>query len=171
MKRARHHRPWLWRWKARSPPDSAPPGASAVSRDSLVPTRYQPAAPELCLQVRNRQPRRAPEVKIFAIQGNFHELPRYTYLFRSNGDAEHRRRLFCMFGYTFGNLQNEIHFVRNSLLGYTPGDFLLLNVTLAVAPPMIRSRFTRPIPFFQEPSKESGRSVKISGSAAPFIAT
>ena len=74
------------------------------------------------------------EVKIFAIQGNFHELPRYTYLFRSNGDAEHRRRLFCMFGYTFGNLQNEIHFVRNSLLGYTPGDFLLLNVTLAVAP-------------------------------------
>jgi transcriptional regulator with XRE-family HTH domain len=74
------------------------------------------------------------EIKVFAIQGNFHELPRYTHLFRSAWDSENRRRLFCMFGYTFGNLQNEIHFIRNSLLGYTAGDFLLLNVTLAVAP-------------------------------------
>lgn len=73
------------------------------------------------------------EVKIYSIQGNFHELPRYTSLFRNAWDSENRRRLFCMFGYTFGNLQNEIHFIRNSLLGHTIGDFLLLNVTLAVA--------------------------------------
>jgi transcriptional regulator with XRE-family HTH domain len=75
-----------------------------------------------------------PEVQVFALQGNFHELPRYTHIFRSPSDAETRRRIFCMFGYTFGNLQNEVHFLRNSLLGYSPGDFLLLNVTLAVAP-------------------------------------
>ena len=39
-----------------------------------------------------------------------------------------------MFGNTFANLQNEIMFVRNSLLGFAPGDFLLLNVPATVAP-------------------------------------
>lgn len=38
-----------------------------------------------------------------------------------------------MFGNTFSNLQNEILFVRNSLLGFAPGDFLLLNVPAAMA--------------------------------------
>ena len=38
-----------------------------------------------------------------------------------------------MFGNTFANLQNEIMFVRNSLLGFAPGDFLLLNVPATMA--------------------------------------
>jgi hypothetical protein len=42
--------------------------------------------------------------------------------------------MVCMFGNTFANLQNEIMFVRNSLLGFAPGDFLLLNVPATVAP-------------------------------------
>jgi hypothetical protein len=47
--------------------------------------------------------------------------------------AAHRRRIVCMFGNTFANLQNEIMFVRNSLLGFAPGDFLLLNVPSTMA--------------------------------------
>ena len=39
-----------------------------------------------------------------------------------------------MFGYTFGNLENEVLFVRNSLLGFSAGDLLAFNVTLASSP-------------------------------------
>jgi hypothetical protein len=39
-----------------------------------------------------------------------------------------------MFGNTFANLQNEVMFVRNSLIGFAPGDFLLLNVPATMAP-------------------------------------
>lgn len=72
-------------------------------------------------------------VAIFAIQGNFHDLPRYTQLLYTPQRA-HRRRVVCMFGYTFGNLQNEILFVRDSLVGFAPGDLLLLDVGLVCAP-------------------------------------
>ncbi|MCS6915161.1 MAG: L-histidine N(alpha)-methyltransferase [Myxococcales bacterium] len=72
-------------------------------------------------------------VAVFGIQGNFHHLPRYTQLLYMPERA-HRRRMVCMFGYTFGNLQNEILFVRNSLVGFAPGDLLLLNVGLVCAP-------------------------------------
>ena len=72
-----------------------------------------------------------PSVSVYAIQGNFHNLQRYTPLLHSPERA-HRRRVLCMFGNTFANLQNEIMFVRNSLVGFSPGDFLLLNVSEAV---------------------------------------
>ena len=39
-----------------------------------------------------------------------------------------------MFGGTFGNLENEIRFVRNSLVGFAPGDLLMIYVSLAHAP-------------------------------------
>jgi hypothetical protein len=76
-------------------------------------------------------PRRWPiirtTVSVCAIQGNFHNLQRYTPLLHTQ-ERSHRRRIVCMFGNTFANLHNEILFVRNSLLGFAPGDFLLLNV-------------------------------------------
>ncbi len=72
-------------------------------------------------------------VAMFAIQGNFHDLPRYTQLLYTAQRA-HRRRVACMLGYTFGNLQNELLFVRNSLVGFAPGDMLLLDVGLVCAP-------------------------------------
>ena len=74
-----------------------------------------------------------PTVSVYAIQGNFHNLQRYTPLLHAPERA-HRRRVVCMFGNTFANLQNEIMFVRNSLLGFAPGDFLLLNVPATMAP-------------------------------------
>ena len=67
-----------------------------------------------------------PTVSVYAIQGNFHNLQRYSPLLHAP-ERSHRRRVVCMFGNTFANLQNEVMFVRNSLLGFAPGDFLLLN--------------------------------------------
>ncbi len=72
-------------------------------------------------------------VTVFAIQGDFHNLSRYTQLLWSP-ERSHRRRLVCLFGNTMANLQNEILFVRNSLIGFAPGDLLLLNVPLVCAP-------------------------------------
>lgn len=72
-------------------------------------------------------------VSVCAIQGNFHNLQRYTPLLHVP-ERSHRRRIACMFGNTFSNLHNEILFVRSSLLGFAPGDFLLLNVPAAMAP-------------------------------------
>jgi len=72
-------------------------------------------------------------VSVYALQGNFHNLQRYTPLLHVP-ERSHRRRVICMFGNTFANLQNEIMFVRNSLLGFAPGDFLLLNVPATMAP-------------------------------------
>ena len=74
-----------------------------------------------------------PTVSVYAIQGNFHNLQRYTPLLHAP-ERSHRRRVVCMFGNTFANLQNEVMFVRNSLLGFAPGDFLLLNVPATMAP-------------------------------------
>jgi transcriptional regulator with XRE-family HTH domain len=74
-----------------------------------------------------------PTVSVCAIQGNFHNLQRYTPLLHSQ-ERSHRRRVVCIFGNTFANLQNEIMFVRNSLLGFAPGDCLLLNVPATMAP-------------------------------------
>ena len=73
-----------------------------------------------------------PTVSVYAIQGNFHNLQRYSPLLHAPERA-HRRRVVCMFGNTFANLQNEVMFVRNSLLGFAPGDFLLLNVPATMA--------------------------------------
>lgn len=74
-----------------------------------------------------------PSVSVYAIQGNFHNLQRYTPLLHAP-ERSHRRRVVCMFGNTFANLQNEVMFVRNSLIGFAPGDFLLLNVPATMAP-------------------------------------
>lgn len=40
----------------------------------------------------------------------------------------------CMFGFTFGNLDNEIRFVRNSLTMCRSGDLLLMEIGLVYAP-------------------------------------
>jgi len=68
----------------------------------------------------------------FAIQGNFHHLPRYGQLLYSPRRA-HRRRLITMLGHTFSNLENELRFMRNSLVGFAPGDLLLMDFRLAYA--------------------------------------
>lgn len=70
---------------------------------------------------------------VFAIQGNFHHLPRYGQLLYSPRRA-HRRRLITMLGHTFSNLENELRFMRNSLVGFAAGDLLLIDCRMAYAP-------------------------------------
>ncbi|MCS6913211.1 MAG: L-histidine N(alpha)-methyltransferase [Myxococcales bacterium] len=89
-------------------------------------------------------------VAVFAIQGDFHRLPCYTQLLYTPQRA-HRRRIVCMFGGTFGNLENEIRFLRNSLVGFAPGDLLLLHVSLVHAPA------DRPHEIMQRDPRLSGR--------------
>lgn len=69
-------------------------------------------------------------VSVTAIQGNFFHLPRYTQLHYTPQRA-HRRRIITMLGGTFGNLDNEISTVRDVLVGFAPGDLLVLHVCLA----------------------------------------
>ena len=72
-------------------------------------------------------------VSVYAIQGSFYNLQRYSQLL-SAPQRSHRRRVVCMFGNTFGNIDNEVMFVRNSLGGFSPGDMLLLSVGQTMAP-------------------------------------
>lgn len=71
-------------------------------------------------------------VHVYALQGDFHNLP--TYMGRL-GAAGRRRRLVCMFGYTFPNLDNELLFLRNSLCGFVEGDLLLIDLPVACGSP------------------------------------
>jgi transcriptional regulator with XRE-family HTH domain len=71
-----------------------------------------------------------PGVTVWAIQGNFHHLPLYTQLHYSPKNAK-RRRIFCMFGNTLANLDNEPRFFQYSLVDCLPGDLLILDVQQA----------------------------------------
>ncbi len=71
------------------------------------------------------------EVSVWALVGDFHRLPNYLHVIRS---PHKRRRLFTMFGYTFGNLHNEMKFIQNNLAAADYDDLLLLDVTLVRAP-------------------------------------
>ncbi len=75
------------------------------------------------------------QVPITSIEGDFYRLPNYMHYFTPVPSSRKikRQRLACMFGYTFGNLDNEVRFVRNSLVGFDSGDFLLLDVVLSYA--------------------------------------
>jgi len=90
----------------------------------------QPLLAEASAQVRSRLPR-SRFLPVLGILGNFHQLP----LIARHLDAQGpRRRIVTMFGYTFGNLENELRFVRNSLSWLSPGDILVLDVMRALAP-------------------------------------
>lgn len=72
-------------------------------------------------------------VSVTAVQGNFHDLPRYgALLYRP--ENSHRRRLITMLGYTFGNLDNELRWVADALSPFARGDLLLLDVQRGYAP-------------------------------------
>ena len=73
---------------------------------------------------------RSRNIPVIGILGNFHQLPSYSFL-EADGP---RKYLVTMFGYTFGNLENEVRFVSNSLSWLSPGDLLLLDVDCAIAP-------------------------------------
>ena len=75
----------------------------------------------------------SPHVKVWALQGNFHDLPLYTELHQSL-TRRRSRRLITMLGSTLANLDHEPRFLRQSLLACEADDLLLLDVPLASAP-------------------------------------
>jgi transcriptional regulator with XRE-family HTH domain len=74
-----------------------------------------------------------PRITVWAMQGNFHHLPLYTQLHYSPASVK-RRRIYCLFGNTLANLDNEPRFFQYSLVGCVPGDLLLLDVQQTRAP-------------------------------------
>lgn len=71
-----------------------------------------------------------PRVSLWGIQGDFHRLASYNGALAS---PRRQRSVYCMFGLTFGNLDNEIRFIQNSLSLVKKGDFLLIDLSLARA--------------------------------------
>lgn len=69
-------------------------------------------------------------VRVMALQANFHHLPQYTHLHPAP-TGPRRPWLYCMLGGTLGNLDDELRFVQHSLVGCSPGDLLLFDVQVA----------------------------------------
>lgn len=63
-------------------------------------------------------------VPVVAIEGDFRKLPTFSEMFAPRGP---RRKLFVLLGYTIGNLDNELSFLRESLLCATRGDLMLFD--------------------------------------------
>ena len=98
-------------------------------------------------------------VSVYAIQGNFRNLQRYTTLLHSP-ERSHRRRIVCVCSATPSpTCKNEIMFVRNSLLGFAPG-LLLLNV------PATMARADDPEIFSRKDRRLAGRPAAETMSAA-----
>jgi transcriptional regulator with XRE-family HTH domain len=68
-----------------------------------------------------------------AVQGDFRGLPQFGQILYSVPSAP-RKQVVMMLGGTFGNLENEIRFVRDSLCGFSPGTMLLLDFPCPFAP-------------------------------------
>jgi hypothetical protein len=73
-----------------------------------------------------------PGVRVYAAHIDFHDLPRYPELLRVSAKRE-AGRLVCMLGGTFGSLTHARQFLQQSLLLCGPGDWLLLDVPIALA--------------------------------------
>lgn len=100
-----------------------------------------------------------PHVSVTAVQGNFHDLPRYgALLYRA--EHSHRRRLITMLGYTFGNLDNELRWVADTLAPFARGDLFLIDVQRGYAPASDANAIRRNDPGLQ-PGAQSLRQREI----------
>jgi len=81
-------------------------------------------------------------VLVQAIQGNFHHWARYTQLHHVP-ERSHRRRVVTMLGSTLGNLDNEVSFFEQTLIGLATDDLLLLDVLVAKGDPQRREEVER----------------------------
>ena len=72
-----------------------------------------------------------PQVHVWGMQCHFHELPLYSRLLYGAEKRPRRRRLFCMLGGTFANLDHEPRFFQHALPHCARGDPLLLDLQLA----------------------------------------
>ncbi len=89
-----------------------------------------------------------PQVQVWALQGNFHQLPLYSMLHRPA--ARRPRRLFTLLGGTLAHLDHEPRFLQHSLVDCDVNDLLLLDVPLACAPCTDRAEIKRRDRLFAE---------------------
>jgi hypothetical protein len=82
---------------------------------------------------------------VFPIHGNFHDLRSVIALAVR---TEERRRLWCMIGNTFGNLDNEPRFLTDLAACAQKGDLLLLDLQLAWADATDRGAILAADPIF-----------------------
>jgi len=66
-------------------------------------------------------------IPVCAIEGDFNRLPTFSDMFSARGP---RRKLFTLLGYTVGNLDNELAFLRDCLICANRGDLLLIDFVL-----------------------------------------
>jgi len=86
-------------------------------------------------------------VAVFAMQGNFYNLPRFTQLHYRSAFSR-RRRVLTMLGLTMCNLQDETAFFKQSLMSFATGDLLVLDFIEAAPKPWSKndSAVNRPVP-------------------------
>ncbi|MFO0580020.1 MAG: helix-turn-helix transcriptional regulator [Polyangia bacterium] len=74
-----------------------------------------------------------PAVRLRFLAEDLVQLARHAPL--AAADAERPQRLFVLLGGTLAELDPETRFLRHGLVGSAPGDLLLLDVEVALAPP------------------------------------
>ena len=70
-------------------------------------------------------------VHVWGMQCHFAELPLYSRVLCGSDSPPDRRRVFCLLGGTFANLDNEPRFLQHALPACARGDLLLLDFQLA----------------------------------------
>lgn len=72
-------------------------------------------------------------VEVKTLHGNFHSLWRFSVLLPKS--APDRQRVYSLVGHTMSNLDNETAWVRDQLSLAAPGDFLIVDYSIAYASP------------------------------------
>ena len=72
--------------------------------------------------------------QILTVHGDMNQLGKKDYVALYAPNRPKTRRLFTMLGCTFGNLSNEIRWLRENLAGLTKNDLFLVDMALAYAP-------------------------------------
>lgn len=96
------------------------------------------------------------KLPVYAVHGNFHELPHYP---RADSSGKPTCRLFTMLGYTLVNLEDEVRYFRDTLSGCESGDLFLADILIAYASPDQPAEIRR-----QDPALRAGE-VRLSHSA------
>lgn len=83
------------------------------------------SAPMLSTGFRHASAQLGPhDIPISTIEGDFTSLPTFSDGFTGRAP---RRKLFTLLGYTLGNMENELSFLRQALMPAVKGDLLLLD--------------------------------------------
>ncbi len=72
-----------------------------------------------------------PMIQVWGMQCHFHDLPLYSRLVYGAQARHAQRRVFCMLGGTFADLDNEPRFFQHALPQCSRGDLLLLDMQIA----------------------------------------